>query len=72
VSKVYAEKDFEQLIVPHQTPISKALSMLNRTKTDVLLLCQSDYQLVGTLSSGDIRQAILEKGISQRAVPESC
>ncbi|HIE02604.1 MAG TPA: CBS domain-containing protein [Thiotrichaceae bacterium] len=59
MSQVYAEKDFEQLIVPHQTPISKALPILNRTKTDVLLLCKSNGQLVGTLSSGNIRQAIL-------------
>ena len=59
MSRVYAENGLEQFVVRPQTPISEALPILNRTDTDLLLLCENDRQLVGTLSCGDIRQAML-------------
>ena len=53
----------KQVIISPQTPISEALPILNRTETDLLLLCKNDCKLVGTLSCGDIRRAMLE-GVS--------
>jgi dTDP-glucose pyrophosphorylase len=60
VSRVYAENRLEQLVVRPQMPISEALPILNRTDADILLLCENERRLVGTLSCGDIRQAMLE------------
>ncbi|NER87930.1 nucleotidyltransferase family protein [Moorena sp. SIO3A2] len=64
MSVVYAATNgLEQFVVEPKTPISEAISILTRTEADVLLLCENDQQLVGTLSCDDIRQAILE-GVS--------
>ncbi len=57
------ETPLKQVIISPQTPISEALPILNRPETDILLLCKNDCKLVGTLSCGDIRRAMLE-GVS--------
>lgn len=57
------ESSLLQIIISPQTPISEAIPILDRAETSLLLLCENDRQLVGTLSCGDIRRAML-RGVS--------
>ena len=53
----------DHLKVCPQMPILETLPLLNRSKTDLLLLCKNDGEFVGTLSDSTIRQAVLD-GVS--------
>jgi dTDP-glucose pyrophosphorylase/CBS domain-containing protein len=49
------------VVISPKTPISKAIRVLDRAGTGVLLLCEKDGSLAGILTDGDIRRAILRK-----------
>ncbi len=56
------------VVVTPDLSIEQALARLDRAGTGILLVCQSDGRMVGTLTDGDIRRAIL-KG---KALQEPC
>ncbi len=49
----------DAVIVPPQLPILEAMARLDRAGTGALALCSSDRRLLGLLTDGDIRRAIL-------------
>lgn len=54
------EKRLEKIIIPPETNISDAISKLDKAGLGVLLLCKNERQLIGVLTDGDIRRAILQ------------
>lgn len=51
----------QRVVFSPQDSISDAVSALDRAGIGVLLLCEGDRQLVGVLTDGDIRRAILHE-----------
>lgn len=49
----------ERTVMPPEAPISEAVRRLDDAGTGVLLLCDDGRRLVGVLTDGDIRRAIL-------------
>jgi dTDP-glucose pyrophosphorylase/CBS domain-containing protein len=49
----------ESVIVDPDTPIAAAIEQLDRAGTGALLLCPEDGKLVGLLSDGDLRRALM-------------
>jgi dTDP-glucose pyrophosphorylase/CBS domain-containing protein len=49
----------ERAIIAPEQPISAAVARLEHAETGILLLCREDGRLVGVLTDGDIRRAIL-------------
>lgn len=52
-----------KVIVPPALPIFKAMAAMDRAGMGILLLCNDDRTLIGVLTDGDIRKAIL-RGMS--------
>ena len=63
MSPIIQEEDWQRLVVKPEVTIAEALPILEKNPVDILLLCQKDRQLMGTLSSKDIRQGVLS-GVS--------
>lgn len=59
MAQIDIEKRLERVIVPPQIPISEAISILDHAGMGILLLCEAGRKLVGVLTDGDIRRAIL-------------
>lgn len=62
------EERLESVIISPSVPIGEAISRLDRAGTGALVLCAGNRRLVGLLTDGDIRRAIL-KG---RSLNDSC
>lgn len=58
----------ESVIISPSVRIAEAISLLDKAGTGALVLCSGDRKLVGLLTDGDIRRAIL-KG---RSLSDSC
>lgn len=54
-----AQRRLESVVVDPELPILTAIDQLDRAGTGALLLCTDDRKLVGLLSDGDVRRAIL-------------
>jgi dTDP-glucose pyrophosphorylase len=53
----------DQVIIPPEMPIAEAIAVLDRAGVGILLLCEDDRRLIGVLTDGDVRRAIL-RGMS--------
>ena len=51
--------DLARVIVAPDLPICEAMAQLDAAGTGALLLCEADGKLVGSMTDGDIRRAIL-------------
>jgi len=58
-----AEARLKRVLISPQISISEAVPILDRAGMGILLLCEDDRRLVGVLTDGDIRRAIL-RGVS--------
>jgi dTDP-glucose pyrophosphorylase len=58
----------EQSVVSPDTPLNEALLQFERAKLGILLVCDADRNLLGVITDGDIRKAILD----QVALHEPC
>ena len=58
-SKQDAEERLRKVIIPPGLTISLAVPILDRAGTGILLLCDDDRRLLGVMTDGDIRRAIL-------------
>ena len=56
-------KSWEQVLVSPQTSLRDALAVIDRTGSQIALVVDNDRNLLGTLSDGDVRRALL-KGIA--------
>jgi dTDP-glucose pyrophosphorylase/CBS domain-containing protein len=56
-----ARERLERIIIGPRTPISEAMSLLDKAGTGALLLSETDGILAGLLTDGDIRRAILQR-----------
>lgn len=59
MNQVDTEDRLEKIIISPQISISEAIAVLDRAGLGVLALCEDDRRLVGVLTDGDIRRAIL-------------
>jgi len=59
VGRVDTESRLRKVIISPHTSISEAIPILDQAGVGILLLCLGDRQLVGILTDGDIRRAIL-------------
>src|ERR1700753_4021249 len=59
MSETTVSARLESVIVAPTLSISDALTRLDKAGTGALVLCTADRKLVGLLSDGDIRRAIL-------------
>jgi dTDP-glucose pyrophosphorylase len=55
-------KDWQQVLVTKDTSLREALAVIDRTGSQIALVVDESRRLLGTLSDGDIRRALL-KGI---------
>jgi dTDP-glucose pyrophosphorylase/CBS domain-containing protein len=55
-----AKQRLELVIIPPATPITEAISVLDKAGTGALVLCEAGCVLSGLLTDGDIRRAILQ------------
>ncbi|MCC7399054.1 MAG: CBS domain-containing protein, partial [Planctomycetes bacterium] len=55
-------KRWEQALVSPQTSLHEALAVIDRTGSQMALVVDAERRLLGTLSDGDIRRALL-KGV---------
>ncbi|MHC4720166.1 MAG: nucleotidyltransferase family protein [Planctomycetota bacterium] len=60
MKRVEIENLLKKVIISPSTPVSEAISILDRAGKGVLLLCEEDRKLVGILTDGDIRRAFLQ------------
>lgn len=58
----------ESVLIAPDTPLSEALARLDRAGTGVLLLTDDSRMLLGTLTDGDVRRAILAGGSLEQPV----
>lgn len=56
-------KNWQDVLVGPQAPLRDALSVIDRTGSQIALVVDADRRLLGTLSDGDIRRALL-RGVS--------
>ena len=56
-------KRWEQALVSPQTSLHEALAVIDRTGSQMALVVDGERHLLGTLSDGDIRRALL-KGVA--------
>ena len=63
-------KDWKKLLVRPQTPILKAIEIIDASSSGAVLVVSDENHLLGTVTDGDIRRGIL-KGISLEE-PVSC
>jgi dTDP-glucose pyrophosphorylase len=56
-------KDWQQVLIGPHTTLREALAVIDRTGSQMALVVDNDHRLLGTLSDGDIRRALL-KGIA--------
>lgn len=56
-------KNWEQVLIGPQAPVRDALEVIDRTGSQMALVVDADRRLLGTLSDGDIRRALL-KGVA--------
>jgi len=61
MSQLDREDRLEKGIISPQISISDTIPILDRAGMGVLLLCEDDRRLVGVLTDGDIRRAILRR-----------
>lgn len=54
------EKRLHQVIVPATSSINGVLKVLDSSGTGILLVCDSDRHILGVITDGDIRRAILD------------
>lgn len=59
MSQVDTKSRLQKVIISPQLSISEAIPILDRAGMGILLLCEDDRKLVGVLTDGDIRRAIL-------------
>jgi dTDP-glucose pyrophosphorylase/CBS domain-containing protein len=55
------KRRLEKVLISPLVSISEAIPILDRAGMGVLLLCEGDCKLVGVITDGDIRRAILRK-----------
>lgn len=60
-SRTGAKARLEGVVIPGALSIAEALSRLNQAGTGALLLCSRGRKLVGVLTDGDIRRAMLRR-----------
>lgn len=60
MTRVSAEGLLESVIISPAASIGEAMARLDKAGTGALVLCSSDRRLVGVLTDGDIRRAILK------------
>lgn len=60
MTRVSAEGLLESVIISPAFSIGEAMARLDKAGTGALVLCSSDRRLVGVLTDGDIRRAILK------------
>jgi dTDP-glucose pyrophosphorylase/CBS domain-containing protein len=63
-----AEAEFEGFIISPSASIGEAIARLDKAGIGALALCSDDRKLVGFLTDGDVRRAILQS----RALDETC
>lgn len=63
MSQVDSESRLQKVIISPRLSISEAIPILDRAGMGILLLCEDARKLVGVLTDGDIRRAIL-RGVS--------
>jgi dTDP-glucose pyrophosphorylase/CBS domain-containing protein len=56
----YSIERLESVIISPAIPIGEAISHLDKAGTGALVLCTADRRLVGLLTDGDVRRAILK------------
>ncbi len=56
----YSIERLESVIISPAIPIGEAISHLDKAGTGALVLCTNDRRLVGLLTDGDVRRAILK------------
>lgn len=52
-------KQIEEILISPTASISEAMQLLDRTAEQVILLIDDNHKLIGTITDGDIRRAIL-------------
>jgi len=50
---------WRDIVIPPQTPLLDAIKILDRSATQILLITDSENRLLGTVTDGDVRRAIL-------------
>ncbi len=60
MNRIRHEERLEQVVIPPETPISGAIARLDAAGTGALLVCDSERRLLGVLTDGDVRRAILQ------------
>lgn len=60
----------KNIIIKKNTSIKLALNKLNKSKAKGLIVVEDDKKLIGTLASGDLRQAILKKKNLKKTIKE--
>lgn len=60
IEQSFQQQRFDLSIVDPSTPIVVAMAQLDKAGTGALLLCNRNQELIGLLTDGDIRRAILQ------------
>src|SRR5262249_47867125 len=54
-----AKVDYKDFCVTPETPIRTVIQRIDRTRHGIALVANSDHCLIGTVTDGDIRRAVL-------------
>lgn len=60
MNKIDKENHLQKFIISPELSIAKAIPILDRAGAGILLLCDEDRKLLGIITDGDIRRAILK------------
>ena len=63
-------KAFHQLFISQQANLAQAIRTINQGATQITLVINSDERLVGTITDGDIRRALLRGGSLETPVEQ--
>jgi dTDP-glucose pyrophosphorylase/predicted transcriptional regulator len=63
-------KNWKTLIVPLSTPLAKAIEVLDKGASGIVLITGSEGELLGTLTDGDVRRALLRHKTMNTPVSE--
>jgi len=67
-SQILAERRLRESIIAPDASITEAMAQLDKAATGVLLVCNPDRRLLGLLTDGDFRRAILRR----KSLSEPC
>jgi len=62
----------KQFIIKYNTPLKQALKRFDSTKEGILFLVDKNFELVGSITNGDIRRWVLNDGNSNKSVFDIC